>query len=125
MRRPLAVILVIASLAGVAVGCAKRQTNQAWPEWKASPLTLVSESRDDLPDGKVNIKVVVRGDATPETARDFLRDYVGKHRPSNKEMWVSLFLQGMDVQSIEYAFAVARPGERVRITVRPSSQTYR
>ena len=40
-------------------------------------------------------------------------------------MWVAVFLEGMDVQSIEYAFAIARPGEPVRITVRDSAQTYR
>jgi hypothetical protein len=123
---PILALCVALGLAVVAAGCARRTTTTTtWPEWQASPLVIVSESRQDVGQGKASVKLVVRGDPTPRSAEDLLRDYVEQHRRPDEEMWVSLYLEGMDVQSIEYAFATARPGDPIRITVRDSAQTYR
>jgi hypothetical protein len=106
-------------------GCAKRQPEHPWPEYKPTPLVVLSETREELPGGQASIKLVVRGEPSRPAMEEFLRDYVDQHRLDDKEMWVAVFLEGMDVQSVEYALAIARPGERVRITVRDSAQTYR
>lgn len=114
--------VILATL--VVAGCSKRQEHP-WPEWTPTSLVVVSETREQLPGGQANVKLVVRGEPSPPAIDEFLRAYIDQHRRDDEEMWVAVFLEGMDVQSIEYAFAIARPGEPVRITVRESAQTYR
>jgi hypothetical protein len=90
-----------------------------------SQLTVREELVEDLPGGTRHVKLVIQGAATRAGVTSFLEDYVEEHRPDDRELWVSVFLPGMDLQSIEYALAIVRPGQPPRIVVRDSVQTYR
>jgi methylenetetrahydrofolate--tRNA-(uracil-5-)-methyltransferase len=91
----------------------------------APPLEVAEEMAEELPGGTRHVKLVVRGSPTKAGVTSLLEKYVADHRPENRELWVSVFLPGMDLQSIEYALAIARPGQSPRIMVRESVQTYR
>jgi hypothetical protein len=119
---PAVAVVILAFAAGA--GCSKRQEH-SWPEWTPTSIVVVNESREELPGGQANVKLVIRGEPSRKEIDEFLRNYIDEHRRKDEEMWVAVFLEGMDVQSIEYAFAIARPGEPIRITVRDSAQTYR
>jgi hypothetical protein len=120
----LLLVFGIGLVIGLAPGCAKKPTAGA-PGPPREALVVVETYRDELPDQKVSVKLVVRGDATPEAATELLRQYVDEHQQPDEEMWVGMFLEGMDLQSVEYAIAIARPGAPPWITVRESLQTYR
>jgi methylenetetrahydrofolate--tRNA-(uracil-5-)-methyltransferase len=91
----------------------------------APSLEVAEEMAEELPGGTRHVKLVVRGTPTRAGVTAFLEQYVADHRPDNRELWVSVFLPGMDLQSIEYALAIARPGQSPKIMVRESVQTYR
>ncbi len=91
----------------------------------APTLEVAEEMAEELPGGTRHVKLVVRGAPTRAGVTALLERYVADHRPDNRELWVSVFLPGMDLQSIEYALAIARPGQSPRIMVRESVQTYR
>jgi len=71
------------------------------------------------------VKLVIQGAATRAGVTTFLERYIEEHRSEEQELWVSVFLPGMDLQSIEYALAIVRPGQAPKIVVRDSVQTYR
>jgi methylenetetrahydrofolate--tRNA-(uracil-5-)-methyltransferase len=144
------VLLCLAGLGGLA-GCAKKSTTGTPPvaapadsagtgefvELPAEPqapdapaqpppeITVREELVEDLPGGTRHVKLVIQGAATRAAVTDFLNRYIEDHRPDERELWVSVFLPGMDLQSIEYALAIVRPGQAPRIVVRDSVQTYR
>jgi methylenetetrahydrofolate--tRNA-(uracil-5-)-methyltransferase len=89
------------------------------------PMDVEKEVAEELPGGTRHVKLVVRGSPTRAGVTALLQRYVEDHRPEDRELWVSVFLPGMDLQSIEYALAIARPGQAPRIMVRESVQTYR
>ena len=80
---------------------------------------------EDLGGGKRHVKLVIQGAATRASVTSFLHQYIDDHRQVDGELWVSVFLPGMDLQSIEYALAIVRPGQTPQIVVRDSVQTYR
>lgn len=128
MRRRLALLAVAAlALAALAAGCAKRSAvgTETGGAAVALPLSIIEELEETLPGGQENVKLVVRGDAGAGAVEALLRRYVEEHRRPGRELWVAVFLEGMDLQAIEYAFARARPGQPVQVTVRESAQTYR
>jgi hypothetical protein len=127
-------------------GCAKRETVSSAPapivpppppavepapEPPAPPpeaapaLAIVRTYEETLGGGKRSVKLVVRGEENQAAVEKLLADFVEKNRREGEELWVAVFFEGMDLQSIEYAFAVAKPGRRPYITVRESLQTYR
>jgi methylenetetrahydrofolate--tRNA-(uracil-5-)-methyltransferase len=88
-------------------------------------LTVREELVEDLPGGTRHVKLVIQGAATRAGVTTFLERYIEEHRSEEQELWVSVFLPGMDLQSIEYALAIVRPGQAPKIVVRDSVQTYR
>lgn len=128
MRRRLLAVLVLAVLA-LAGGCAKRSAvgtgTATGGAAVARPLTIIEELAETLPGGQESVKLVVRGDVGAPAVEALLRRYVEDHRRPGRELWVAVFLEGMDLQAIEYAFARARPGQPVQVMVRESAQTYR
>jgi hypothetical protein len=137
----LAFVLVSGTLLA---GCAKQETASTAPVPVVPPppvvepaplpapveetkpaLTVVREYKETLAGSKRSVKLVVRGDEDPVAVEKLLRDYVDANRQEDEEMWVAVFFEGMDLQSIEYAFAVAKPGRKPYVTVRESLQTYR
>jgi len=127
-------------------GCAKRETVSSAPAPPVPPpppvvepapeppapppevapaLAIVRTYEETLGGGKRSVKLVVRGEENQAAVEKLLTDYVQKHRREDEELWVAVFFEGMDLQSIEYAFAVAKPGRKPYITVRESLQTYR
>lgn len=129
-------------------GCAKQQTASTTPAPAVPPppaiepapapppavaeegtpapaLAIVRTYEETLAGGKRSVKVVVRGEENQAAVEKLLNDYVAKNRREGEELWVAVFFEGMDLQSIEYAFAVAKPGRKPYITVRESLQTYR
>lgn len=126
----LALIGIFGLVALAGPGCAKRPTARIGPgarsgEAGGAPLVVVDIHREELPEEKVSIKLVARGEPSAEAATELLSRYVAEHGEPGREMWVALYLEGMDLQSVEYAIAIARPGEPPWITVRESMQTYR
>ncbi len=132
----------------MSVGCAKTQTSSTTPVPVVTPpsppvvepaplpppappaesgptLAIVRTYEETLAGGKRSVKLVLSGEEDDARVARLLTDYVHDNRREGEELWVAVFFEGMDLQSIEYAFAVAKPGRRPYITVRESLQTYR
>jgi hypothetical protein len=147
MTRRGAVVVAAAWLA-LSVGCAKTQTSSTAPAPVVAPpapptvepapvpppappaesgpaLAIVRTYEETLAGGKRSVKLVLRGEEDDAAVTRLLTDFVDANRREGEELWVAVFFEGMDLQSIEYAFAVAKPGRRPYITVRESLQTYR
>jgi methylenetetrahydrofolate--tRNA-(uracil-5-)-methyltransferase len=147
----IATALVVACLGAGFGGCAKRSTEgtpavvappdstvtpgfvelppEAAADSTATPatpdITIREEMVEELGGGNRHVKLVIQGAATRASVTSFLHQYIEDHRPGDRELWVSVFLPGMDLQSIEYALAIVRPGQAPQIVVRDSVQTYR
>ena len=87
----------------------------------------VGDQREDLSDdsgSKLHVKVVVPAESTAAQVDDVIRRVAAGERDAG-ELWVSVFLDGMDLNSPAYALGIARGGGPVAITRRQSPQTYR
>jgi hypothetical protein len=74
--------------------------------------------------------------ASDAAIEQLIRDEVARVAPAHdaarapqdgrsSEIWISVFLDGMDTNSVAYAFGIARPGRPLLIQRRESLQTYR
>jgi len=85
--------------------------------------------REDLSDAeqqKIHIKLVVPAKASNEQIEALLYRVAATEELTAGVLWLSVFLDGMDLNSVAYAFGTARPDARtIPITYRQSLQTYR
>ena len=127
--RPAAPNLVLLSLLLLLLapsGCSKRWTRgRATTIHQAGgPIEPLRSEREDLSDAsgsKMHLRLIV---ATGEQVEDLIRRVAAAEDPLEGELWISVFLEGMDTNSIAYALGIVRPGRPVSITLRDSLQTY-
>jgi len=126
----LAMLLLPAILAGSLgdVGCAKRGARpSSVPEF--SPIDALRLMREDLSDAtqqKLHIKLVVPATASNAQIADLVQRVAAAEELESGILWLSVFLEGMDLNSVAYAFGVARPGDSaIPLSYRQSLQTYR
>jgi hypothetical protein len=99
----------------------------AGPE-ASGPLAPQRVLRDEVPDEqgtKTHLRLVVDAKASDPRIEELMRRVAEEERPLDGVLWISVFLAGMDVNSVAYAFGVAQPGQPLAIQHRESVQTYR
>jgi hypothetical protein len=132
----LALCAALFGLALAGAGCAKRvsggtQTSTggietaAEPAGPLEPIHVVREDLSDPEQRKIHIRLVVDADATDQAIDDLIRRIAAEESIEDGALWISVFLEGMDTNSVAYAFGIAQPGRAVAITHRESLQTYR
>jgi len=129
----LGLLLLTLALAGSIVtgGCARRAGAPpgavvAEPPGPIEPLRVFREDLSDAGQRKLHVKLVVAADAVNEQIDELIRRVATAERLDDGVLWISVFLEGMDLNSVAYAFGIARPGAAtIPITHRDSLQTYR
>jgi hypothetical protein len=126
---PTLVLLSLLLLLLAPSGCSKRWTRgRATTIHEAGgPIEPLRSEREDLSDAsgsKMHLRLIVANGATGEQVEDLIRRVAAAEDPLEGELWISVFLEGMDTNSIAYALGIVRPGRPVSITLRDSLQTY-
>ncbi len=135
MKRRGRLIIILATLLTTLAGafggggCARRGTVPSSPATavtRIEPLQLMREDLSDAQERKIHIKLVVPANASNEQIDALLHRVAAGEELTSGVLWLSVFLEGMDLNSVAYAFGMARPGETTfPINYRQSLQTYR
>ena len=125
-------LLALALVGSIGMGgCARRAGAPpgdvaAEPPGPIEPLRVFREDLSDAGQQKLHVKLVVAAGAVNEQIDDLIRRVATAERRDDGVLWISVFLDGMDLNSVAYAFGIARPGAAtIPITNRDSLQTYR
>lgn len=143
------VVLAAVVLVGLVSGCARRPSGPTDGSGVTSrgdgtargPLVPIHRHAEDLSDAdhrKLHVRLIVPVTASDAAIDELIRREVreimaaeggdrardGDDAPGT-EVWISIFLDGMDTNSVAYALGIARPGRPLVIQRRQSLQTYR
>jgi hypothetical protein len=122
--------MLLLAIAGLGGACAKRAGSGGTaatpsPPPRIEPLQLIREDLSDAQQQKLHIRLRVEATANREQIDDLIRRVAAAEQSAGGALWISVFLDGMDLNSVAYALGIVQPGGPLAITYRESLQTYR